>query len=116
MSGNKSKMNGKSFSKLSSNEKNAVKALLNMGKGTMKSRRNSRPGQAKKPGKKLTTEEETEIGQRFFHPKGKTWGQCFGAACTRGYKIAGKMSRGTIKIGKRISRSVAGKSKSKKRN
>ena len=48
MSGNKSKMNGKSFSNLSSNEKNAVKALLNIGKGTMKSRRHSRPGQAKK--------------------------------------------------------------------
>jgi hypothetical protein len=122
MSGNKSKMNGKSFSKLSSNEKNAVKALLNMGKGTMKSRRNSmfapRPGQAKKPGKKLTTEEEKEIGQRFFHPKGKTWGQCFGAACTRGSKIAGKITKKTLSMAGRFSRSVAGKgkSKSKKRN
>ena len=41
-------MNGKSFSNLSLSEQTAVKALLNMGKGTMKSRRHSRPGQAKK--------------------------------------------------------------------
>jgi hypothetical protein len=118
MSGKNSKMNGKSFSKLSSNEQNAVKALLNMRKGTMKSRRHSmfapRPGQAKKPGKKsckkLTKKEANNIGQRFF-PKRNPWSkfgkQCVGTACKRSYNIAKK----TLSMASRLSRSMTGKGK-----